>query len=146
MRGTPLALNVLSGPHLRAGADGDLAFQVSCCGAATAGCRVVVTVKSQRRISSRWLARGRSRIVSLARRKVTLPSGSRTTVTVRLSGENLALLHRMQTIRAIVRVTATDEAGHVTTASRLIRLHAPARPPIRAASPGGRTGGRCDAG
>ena len=129
MRGTPLALNILSGPHLRVSCDGDLALQLRCSGAAPAGCLAVVSLKSERRISSRWLRRGRSRTVSLARRKLTLPSGKRTTATVRLSRENLALLRRMQTIRAIVRVTASDEAGHVTTVSKLISLHAPQRRP-----------------
>ena len=48
-------------------------------------------------------------------------------VTVRLSAEHLALLRRMQTLQIAVRATATDDTGRSARASRLMRLHAPAR-------------------
>jgi hypothetical protein len=104
--------------HVRVTAAGEIALTL--CG--PAGCRATVTLKSARRIPSRWLERGRSRVVTLARRRVTLPPSGRLELTLRLRPEHLALLRRMGMIRAAARI----ETAHSRSRTALA-LHAPAR-------------------
>jgi hypothetical protein len=100
--------------------------------------RGTLELRSAGRIPSRWLARGRPRFVRLGLRSFA-GRDEEVVVTIRLSDEHLALLRRMQTMQVVARVTAMDERGRRVRASRLLRLHAPAR---RTRSPGGAAGPR----
>jgi hypothetical protein len=104
--------------HVRATAAGEIVLTLYGPG----GCRATVTLKSARRIPSRWLERGRSRVVTLARRRVTLPASGRLELTLRLRPEHLALLRRMGTIRAVARVEAAQSRSRTA-----VIVHAPAR-------------------
>ena len=136
-RRTPLVLRIVTGSHVRATAAGGLTLRLSCLGGEPSGYRCKLSLKSARKVPSRYLGRGRSRVVSFGTRPFTLHSGAGAAVIVRLSTDNLALLRRMQTIRVIAQATATDRAGHVTTVSRMLSLHAPRR---RRACSGGVSG------
>ncbi|HEX6020347.1 MAG TPA: hypothetical protein VFZ00_00030 [Solirubrobacter sp.] len=114
--------HVIIGGHLRATPDGHVALHLSGSGLAT------VTLRSARTITPRWLGSGRPRIVRFAMRRVALRPDAVTTVTLKLSKEHLALLHRMQTIRVTIRLETDD--GVVT---RRTNLHAPAVRRARAA-------------
>jgi len=111
-------LRISMGRHLGVTTEGEIALTVRGPG----GGRGTVTLKSERRIPSRWLERGRSRIVTLARRRVTLPPSGRRELTLRLRAEHLALLRRMGMIRAVARI----ETAHSRSRTALA-LHAPAR-------------------
>jgi hypothetical protein len=100
--------------HLRATAAGEIPLTLT----GPTGCRATLTLRSQRRIPSRWLARGRSRVVTLARRQVTLP----TRVVLSLKPEQLALLRRMGTIRAVAVVETPQSRSRTAVA-----IHAPTR-------------------
>ena len=106
---------IVSRNHLRAPPDGKVDLRVSGCGPA------VVTLRSARSLGSRWLGGGRPRIVRFGSARLSLTCGVVTTVTLRLSREHLALLHRMQTIRTTIRVQTA--AG---VFKRRVDLHAPA--------------------
>ncbi len=111
-------LCITTGRHLGATADGEIALALRGPG----GGRGVVTLKSARRIPSRWLERGRPRIVTLARRRFTIPADGCSEVTLRLSPEHLALLRRMGSMRAVARVATAE-----SRAAKAVTLHAPAR-------------------
>jgi hypothetical protein len=103
------------------------------------GCRAAVTLKSQRRIPSRWLERGRARCVTLARRAVTLPPAGHVELILRLKPEHLALLRRMGAIRAVARVETAQSRSRTA-----VIVHAPAWPrkgARRAAAGGARSHG-----
>jgi hypothetical protein len=120
------AVCIASGRHLGATADGEVTLTLS----GPAGSRGTVTLKSERRIPSRWLERGRPRVVTLARRTFALPAAGRAEVALRLPAEQEALLHRMGSVRAVARITTAD--SHT---ARAVTLHAPARRRRRALSP-----------
>ena len=126
MAAPPFELLITSGPHLRATRGGDVRLELRCAGGAP-GCHGTVSIRSARRVPSRWLTRGRPRLVTLAKVSFALPTDGAATVTLRLSDENLALLRRMQTIRVVARATAADRAGNAVSAARALRLHAPSR-------------------
>ena len=111
-------LCVSAGRHLSATTEGEIALTLRGPG----GGRGTVTLKSERRIPSRWLERGRPRVVTLARRSFTLPANGRTKVLLRLSPEHLALLRRMGSIHAVARVVTAE-----SRAARAVTIHAPAR-------------------
>jgi hypothetical protein len=115
-------LRVIGRGHVRATPEGTVTLRLRAAGE----WRGTLELASARRVSSRWLSRGRPRIVRLARRALVLHDGDNV-VTVRLPAAQLALLRRMQTLQIVVRVTATDDTGRRARASRLMRLHAPAR-------------------
>ena len=112
------AARVTTGRHVRATADGRLALTLR----GPSGCRGIVTLKSERRIASRWLERGRPRVVTLAKRPFELPPDGRIEVCLRLSAEHLALLRRMGSIRAVARVVTA-----VSRDATAVTIHAPAR-------------------
>lgn len=95
--------------HARATADGAVTFDVH---GAPPGAKVTLT--SARRIPSRWLARGRPRIVKLG----SAPADA--TVTIRLSREHFALLRRMRTLHAVAHIAGDGK--------RAITLHACSTP------------------
>jgi hypothetical protein len=107
---------IVSRNHLRATQDGEIDLRVSGCGPA------VVTLRSARGLGPRWLGGGRPRIVRFGSARLLLTCGRVTTVTLPLSREHLALLHRMQTIRTTIRVQTA--AG---VCKRRVHLHAPGR-------------------
>jgi hypothetical protein len=100
--------------HVRATKAGEIALKLT----GPAGTTASLTLRSQRRIPSRWLERGRPRVVTLARRRVTLPGK----VTLRLKPEDFALLRRMGSIRAVARVETPQSRSRTA-----IVIHAPAR-------------------
>jgi hypothetical protein len=112
------AVCIVTGRHLGATAEGEVSLTL----AGPAGCRGTVTLRSERRISSRWLERGRPRVVTLARRAFELPASGRAKVVLHLPPEQEALLHRMGSIHAVARV-ATPEAH----AGKAVTIHAPHR-------------------
>jgi hypothetical protein len=114
--------HLLVGSHARATPDGSIAFTLR----APPGALCSVTLRSARQIPSRWLGRAPRR-VRLGTRTFTMPAAGEATVTIRLSAEHLALLRRMQWLRAVVRATATDDTGQVTCTGRPVILHAPPR-------------------
>jgi len=109
--------------HVRATAAGEIALTLY----GPAGCRATVTLKSARRIPSRWLEHGRSRVVTLGRCRVTLPPSNRLELTLRLRPEHLALLRRMGTIRAVARVETAQSRFRtaVLVHAPLDRVHRP---------------------
>ena len=109
---------VTSGRHVGATAAGDIALRL--CG--PADCRGNVTLKSESRIASRWLERGRPRTVTLARRPFALAADGRAEVILRLSQEHLALLRRMGSMRTVARVATAERRT-----ARAVTVHAPAR-------------------
>jgi hypothetical protein len=115
-------LTLIGRSHVRATARGTVTLRLRAAG----DWRGTLELTSARRISSRWLSRGRPRTVRLGRQPFAVRNGE-SAVTLRLSAEQLALLRRMQTMQIAVRVTATDATGRSTRAGRLMRLHAPAR-------------------
>jgi hypothetical protein len=115
-------IRLLGRAHVRATPEGAVTLRLRAAGA----WRATLELTSARRVSSRWLTRGRPRTVRLARRTLTVHDGDNT-VTVQLPTAQLALVRRMQSLQIAVRVTATDAAGRRARASRLMRLHAPAR-------------------
>ena len=117
MRADPNAC-VTTSRHVRATAEGELGLTLS----GPAGARGTVTLKTQRRVASRWLERGRPRMLTLARSPFALPAGGRTRVILRLSPEHLALLRRMGSMRAVARVTTAE-----SRAAKAVSIHAPAR-------------------
>lgn len=112
------AVCITTGRHLGATAGGEVSLTLS----GPPGSRGTVTLKSERRVPSRWLERGRPRVVTLARRAFELPVAGRAEVVLRLPPEQDALLHRMGSIRAVARVTSAD--AHT---ARAVTIHAPAR-------------------
>ena len=108
---------LILGSHLRATPDGRVVVRASGSGLAT------VTLRSARTITTRWLGRGRPRVVRFGMQRVGLRPGETTEITFKLSKDHLAMLHRMQTVRATVRLQT--DAGVVT---RRIDLHSPASP------------------
>jgi hypothetical protein len=115
--------HIIAGPHLRATPDGEVWLRVSGDGPAT------VSLRSTWRIAPRWLGSSRARHVRFGARRIVLQPDTATRTSIRLSREHLALLHRMRTIRATIRVRT--ETGVVT---RMVELHSPAK----RARPGGR--------
>ena len=115
-------LRLIGRGHVRATPEGIVTLRLRAAGE----WRGTLELASARRISSRWLSRGRPRIVRLARRALVLHDGDNV-VTVRLPAAQLALLRRMQSLQIAVGVPATDDAGRHARAARLMRLHAPAR-------------------
>jgi hypothetical protein len=85
-----------------------------------------VTLRSARTITTRWLGRGRPRVVTFGMRRLALRPDAVETVTLKLSKDHLALLHRMRTIRTTIRLQTDD--GVVT---RRINLHSPASARVR---------------
>ena len=111
-------VSVTTGRHVRARATGEIALKLS----GPAGCRGTVTLRSNRRIASRWLERGRPRAVTLGRRPFALTADGRAEVTLRLSPEHVALLRRMGSMRAVARVATAE-----SRTARAVTVHAPAR-------------------
>jgi hypothetical protein len=107
---------VVGSAHVRPRPDGSFSLQVRGRGPA------LVIVGSARRIGTRWLGGPRPRLVRLGLRRAELTPGRTATVAFRLSEDHLALLRRMQTVRATVSVTTPAGACR-----RRIYLHAPAR-------------------
>jgi hypothetical protein len=112
------ALCITTGRHLGATGGGEVSLTL----AGPAGCRGTVTLKSERRIPSRWLERGRPRVVTLARQAFELPASGRAKVVLRLPPEQEALLHRMGSIHAVARVTTAE-----TRTGKAVTIHAPRR-------------------
>ena len=112
------AVCIATGRHLGATAEGEVSLTL----AGPAGCRGTVALKSERRIPSRWLERGRPRVVTLARCAFELPADGRAQVVLRLPPEHEALLHRMGSIHALARVTTAQ-----TRTAKAVTIHAPAR-------------------
>ena len=111
---------LIVGDHLRATPGGRVVLRLTGCGPAT------VTLRAARPITPRWLGSARPRLVRFGRCDVALRPGAVTTVSLRLSRDNVALLHRMGSVRVTIRVQTPD--GHLT---RRIDLHSPARKPRR---------------
>lgn len=109
---------ISSSGHVSANRAGELTLTL--CG--PGGCRETLTLKSQRRIPSRWLERGRPRFVTLGRCVVTLPPSGRAKVVVRLRPEHLAMLRRMRAIHAVAHVETAQARSRTA-----IVVHAPAR-------------------
>jgi hypothetical protein len=116
---------IIATSHVRARGTGEIALTLTGPGEA----RATVTLRSQRRIPSRWLERGRPRVVTLARRAVTLPPAGRTRVILRLKPEHLALLRRMGAIRAVAGVETARSRSRTA-----VVVHAPARRKARRAT------------
>jgi hypothetical protein len=114
---------IIASNHLRSTPEGRVTLRLRGSGLAT------VTLRSARPITPRWLGSGRPRLVALGMRRVALRPDALTTVTFRLRRDHVALLHRMQTMRAVIRVQTDD--GVVT---RRINLHSPAGRRSRAAA------------
>ena len=112
------AVCITADRHLGVTAEGEVALTLSGPG----GSRGTVTLKSERRISSRWLESGRPRVVTLARRPFTLPAGGRTELVLRLPPKHLALLRRMGSIHAVARVATANSRS-----AKAVTVHAPAR-------------------
>jgi hypothetical protein len=112
------AVCITSRRHLAATAEGEVSLTLR----GPPGSRGDVTLKSQRKIASRWLERGRPRVVTLARSAFELPAEGRARVVLRLPPEQEALLHRMGSIHAVARVAT---AG--TSTRTAVAIHAPAR-------------------
>ena len=110
---------VIGDPHLHATADGHVIVRVRGDGPA------VVTIRSARPLTSRWLGGTRARLVRLGEQRLSLPSTGTTTIAFALSAEHLALLHRMQTLRTTI--TVTTAAG---VCRRRVYLHPPRRAPL----------------
>lgn len=115
-------LTLVGRSHIRATPRGTVTLRMRAAGE----WRGTLELVSARRVPSRWLSRGRPRTIRLGRMAFVIHDGE-SAVTVRLSAEHLALLRRMQTLQIAVRATATDDTGRSARASRLMRLHAPAR-------------------
>ncbi len=131
--GSDSAVRIATGRHLEASAEGDIRLEVSGPG----GSRGTLALRSERPISSRWLERGRPRVVVLARAQFTLPPGGRAEVLLRLSPAHLALLRRMGTIRAVAHaVTADSHAAAAVTVRAHPRRRATGRAAARAAATG----------
>ena len=131
--GSDSAVRIATGRHLEASAEGDIRLEVSGPG----GCAGTLVLRSERPISSRWLERGRPRVVVLARAQFTLPAGGRAEVLLRLSPAHLALLRRMGTIRAVAHaVTADSHAAAAVTVRAHPRRRATGRAAARAAATG----------
>ena len=107
---------LIVGDHLRATPDGRVVLRLTGRGMAT------VTLRAARPITPRWLGSARPRLVRFGRCEVDLRPGDVTTVSLRLSRDHLALLHRMQSVRVAISVQTPD--GHIT---RRIDLHSPLR-------------------
>ena len=129
MPARPPALRVLSGSHVRATAAGDVRLTVRYVGEDPRGCRVKLSLQSARRVPSRWLSRGRPRVVTLGTRTFTALPGADTRVDIRLAKEQLALLRRMQTIRAVARATPVGPGAERASARTAVSVHAPLRGP-----------------
>ncbi len=117
MRSGP-AVRIATSQHVGATAEGEIALALSGPG----GSRGIVTLKSERRIAGRWLERGRPRVVTLARRRFTLPAEGRSELILRLSPQHLALLRRIGAIRAVARVTTAQSRD-----AKAVTVHAPQR-------------------
>lgn len=111
-------LRISMGRHLGVTTEGEVALTLRGPG----GGRGTVTLKSERRIPSRWLERGRPRVVTLGRRRFTLSADGCSEVTLRLSPEHLALLRRMGSLRAVARVATAE-----SRTAKAVTIHAPAR-------------------
>src|SRR5689334_19300204 len=72
-------------PHVRATEAGEIV----CVLRATPGARCTVTLRSARRLSSRWLG-GPPRLVRLGVRTLTMPAAGEARVTIRLPADRLA--------------------------------------------------------
>jgi hypothetical protein len=129
MPGRSPTLRILSRAHVRATAAGDVRLVVRYLGDDPGGCRVKLSLQSARRIPSRWLSRGRPRVVTLGTQVFTARAGAETPVVVSLSQENLALLRRMQTIRAVARATPIEPGVRRASARIPVSVHAPVRRP-----------------
>ncbi len=102
--------------HVRATPTGEVVIGVR------GGGRATVSLRSAWRIPSRWLGGARPRIVRFGQRDVDLRPGTTTDVTFRLSKDHLALLRRMQAVRATIRVQTDDRVR-----TRWVWLHPPVR-------------------
>jgi hypothetical protein len=111
-------MRIIAGRHVGATADGEVALTLR----GPAGCEGIVTLKSERRVASRWLERGRPHVVTLARRRFRLPADGCSELILKLSPEHLALLRRMGAIAAVARVDTAN--AH---AAKGVIVHAPAR-------------------
>lgn len=106
---------IIVGNHLRATPEGRVVLRLSGSGPAT------VTLRSARPITPRWLGSTRPRVVRLGMSQVDLSPDGVTTVTLRLRSDHLALLHRMQSMRATIALQTHDRL-----LTRRIDLHSPA--------------------
>ena len=120
-------LRIATGRHLGATTEGEIALTLRGRG----GDRGTVTLKSERRIPSRWLERGRPRVVTLARRRFSLSSDGGCELTLQLSPEHLALLRRMGSLRAVARAATAE-----SRTAKAVTIHAPARRPVRRTAAG----------
>jgi hypothetical protein len=118
---------VIHSSHLRSTADGKVTIELS--GPRRGPARAAtLTLCSARRIGPRWLGGGHPRIVAFGSAHLVLAPQATSTVTIRLAKERLALLRRMGTVRATVRVATLGNDGRVVAVSRRLDLHAPRRP------------------
>lgn len=108
---------VIGDSHLHATADGVVVVRVRGDGPA------VVTVRSARPLTARWLRAGRARLVRLGEQRVSLPHSGTATIAFQLDDERFALLRRMQIMRTTISVTTA--AG---VCRRRVYLHAPQHP------------------
>jgi hypothetical protein len=116
--GARSAVCITGARHVGATAAGEIVLTLSGPG----GCEGTVTLKSGRKIASRWLERGRPRVVTLARQPFVLPEEGCTELSLRLSPQHLALLRRMGAIHAVARVESAE-----SHAAKAVTVHAPAR-------------------
>ena len=107
-------VRIIVGEHLRTTPDGRLVLRLSGSGPAT------VTLRSSRPVPPRWLGSARPRPVQFGMRKIDLRPEAVTTVILRLSDDHLALIHRMQSIRATIRVQTREGVR-----TRRVSLHPP---------------------
>lgn len=117
---SPNVLRMMAAKRMQPTPTGKLTFKLSCLGSRPGGCRTTVSLTSANKVPSRYLGRGKPRAVTFATGRFTIPSGATTTVTLRLSKANLALLQRMKTARAVLQAKANS-----TVVSRTVSLVAP---------------------
>ncbi len=100
------AVRIVTRRHVEATAEGEIRLAVTGPG----GCAGTLVLRSERPIGSRWLERGRPRVVTLARGQFTLEADGHAEVILRLAPAHLALVRRMGAIRAVAHVVTTG--GH----------------------------------
>jgi hypothetical protein len=108
-------------PAPRPAFNGVFKITVTCPKSAAGRCRGRLVITSGKRIKV-----GKTRrVVTFASKSFSIKAGARTTLKLRVSKRNLAILKRLRSVRAVMTATVTDGLGNKRTTRKTLTLRAP---------------------
>lgn len=107
---------------LRMSTRGVVPVKLRCPAGEPAGCQTTIKVKTKSPVR---VSPTQTKVVILAKASKLLPTGVATTVKLRLSRANRALVNRLRKVRVVVSARALDQAMNVRTTNRALVLRGP---------------------